>query len=290
MSAVKERFQPAESNEDRSQQLTVIEPRSGWRSIDFGELWRYRDLFYFLVWRDIKARYAQSVLGVSWALIHPLFHMIVFTIVFGNLAHINSDGVPYSVFSATAVVPWAYFSQSLVGAGSSLVGSSNMLTKVYFPRLIIPLTAVLARLVDLLVATLLVVALMVWFRVTPTIWTLALPLFIVMMTVSAAGLGTWFTALDVQYRDVRHALPFGVQLLLFASPIVYPANLIPDQYRLVYALNPMAGVIEGLRSALLATNPMPWDLIAVSGASAAFLLITGTLYFRRAERIFADVV
>lgn len=273
-----------------SSEITIIEARSGWELIDWRELWQYRDLFFFLVWRDVKTRYAQSILGVGWAVIQPVFSMIVFTVVFGNLAQISSDGVPYAIFSYTALVPWTYFSGSLTAASSSLVGASGMLTKVYFPRLVIPIAPVLAKLVDFAIAMLILFGLMLWFRVAPTIWVLSLPFLVVLMMLTATGLGMWLTTLAVQYRDIKYALGFAVQLLMYAAPVVYPASLIPEQYRLLYGLNPMAGVIEGFRSALLATNPMPWDLLSVGTLSALVIAISGALYFRRMERIFADVV
>ena len=267
-----------------------ITPSKGLRGVDLRELWQYRDLFYFLVWRDIKASYAQSALGIGWAVIPPLAYMLVFTMVFGRLAKISSDGVPYAIFSYTALVPWTYFSTALTGATGSLIQNSNMLTKIYFPRLIMPLTSVLARLLDFGIALLLVVGLMVWFRSAPTIWALILPLLVLLMMLTAAGLGMWLTALAVQYRDVNYAMSFVVQLLMYAAPVVYPASIIPDQYRLVYGLNPMVGVIEGFRSALLGTNSMPWDLLGVGSISAVVIAISGAVYFRRTERIFADVV
>ena len=268
----------------------VIQPKSGWRVVDLGELWRYRDLFYFLVWRDIKARYAQSVLGVGWAVVQPLFLMVVFTIVFGKLAKLSSDGAPYAIFSYTALVPWTYFANALTDATGSLIQSANMLSKVYFPRLVLPLTSILGRLVDFGIALLLVFGLMAWFRTTPTVWVLILPLLIVLMMLTAAGLGMWLTALAIQYRDIKYAINFVVQLLLYCAPVVYPASLIPDQYRLLYGVNPMVGVIEGFRSALPNTNPMPWDLIAIGSATAVLTAASGALYFRRMERVFADVV
>lgn len=269
---------------------TIIEPRPGWRLVDWRELWQYRDLFYFLVWRDIKTRYAQSVLGVGWAIIQPLFNMLVFTIVFGNLAKISSDGVPYAIFSYTALVPWAYFSGSLTSAAGSLVASKNLITKVYFPRLVVPIAPVLGKLVDFAIAMLILGGMMLWFRIPPTIWILALPLLILLMMLTAAGLGMWLTALSVQYRDINYAMGFIVQLLMYAAPVVYPASSVPEQFRMVYALNPMAGVIEGFRSALLGTNPMPWDFIGVGTVVAILLMISGILYFKHTERIFADVV
>ena len=275
---------------DDSEQIRIIEPRPGWRAIDLRELWEYRDLFYLLVWRDIKVRYAQSVLGIGWAVIQPFFMMIVFTIIFGRLVKVSSDGAAYPIFSYTALVPWIYFSTALTGATGSLFRGSAMLSKVYFPRLIFPLSLVLSRLVDFLIALLLLFGLMAWFRTSPTIWVLTLPLLILLMMLTASGIGMWLTALAIQYRDVNYGIGFVLQLAMYASPVAYPASLIPDQYRLLYALNPMTGVIEGFRSALLATNPMPWDLLLMGGAVASVLFISGALYFRRMERTFADVV
>ena len=267
----------------------VIEPSRGWLSLNLHELGEYRDLFYFLVWRDIKTRYAQSILGVGWAIVQPVFSMIVFTIVFGNLAKVSSDGVPYAIFSYAALVPWTYFSNALTDASGSLVSASGMLTKVYFPRLIIPLTPVLGKLVDFGIALLLLFGLMAWFGAAPTIWALALPLLVVLMILTAAGLGMWLTALAIQYRDIKYGMKFAVQLLMYAAPVVYPTSLIPERYRLLYGLNPMAGVIEGFRAALLGTRPMPWDLLLVGGVVALVIAVGGALYFRRMERIFADV-
>ena len=273
-----------------SGKTTVFEAKSGWRFIDFHELWEYRDLFYFLIWRNIKVRYAQSVLGVGWAIIQPVFSMIVFTIVFGKLAKIGSEGVPYAIFSYAALVPWTYFSNALTQSGASLVGASGMISKVYFPRLIIPMSPVLDKLIDFGISLILLVGLMVWFKIAPTIWVLTLPLLILLMMLTAAGLGMWLTALAVQYRDVNYGMKFAVQLFMYASPVVYPASLVPDQFRLLYGLNPMAGVIEGFRAALLGTRPMPWDLIAVGSVIAFVVAVSGAFYFRRTERVFADVV
>ena len=269
---------------------TVIDSHVTWKLADWRELSQYRDLFYFLVWRDVKTRYAQSVLGVGWAVVQPVFTMIVFTIVFGNLAGVDSEGVPYAVFSYAALVPWAYFSNAMTGASTSLVGSAGMITKVYFPRLVVPLAPVLAKLVDFGIAILILFGMMLWFRIAPTIWTLALPLLVLLMMLTAAGMGLWLSSLSVQYRDINYAMGFLVTLLMYAAPVVYPASAVPEQYRLLYGLFPMAGVIEGFRSALLGTNPMPWDLIAVGALSALIIAFTGLLYFRRMERFFADVV
>ena len=260
------------------------------RPVDLRELWRYRDLFYLLVWRDIKVRYAQSVLGIGWAIIQPIAFMVVFSIIFGRLVKMPSDGVPYAVFSYTALVPWAYFSSSLVTSTTSLISNADMLTKVHIPRLLVPTSAVAGKLVDFVIALALVFGLMAWFGMAPTVWALLLPWFVILMAATAAGLGMWLSALAVQYRDVQYGMMFLVQVLMYATPVVYPASVVPDQYRLVYALNPMVGVIEGFRSSLLGTNPMPWDLITVGSISALAIVFFGLFYFRRMERIFADVV
>ena len=270
--------------------LTVIESQTGWRMVDWHELWQYRDLFFFLVWRDIKTRYAQSVLGVGWAVIQPVFSMIVFTIVFGKLAGISSDGIPYPIFNYAGLVPWIYFSGSLTAATGSLVSSKSMITKIYFPRLIIPIAPVIGKLVDFAIAMLLLFGMMLWFKISPTVWALTTPFLIILMMLTAGGAGMWLTALSVQYRDINYGMGFLIQLLMYAAPVVYPASSVPEQYRLLYALNPMVGVIEGFRSALLGTNPMPWDFIAVGSVTAFLIAISGIAYFRRMERIFADVV
>ena len=269
--------------------LTVIEPTSGWRFVDFRELYQYRDMLWFLTWRSVKVLYAQSAIGIGWAVIQPLFSMIVFTIVFGWFAEIDSNGVPYAVFSLTALVPWTYFANSLIEAGNSLVNQSQMISKVYFPRVVLPLSGVLAKLVDFGIASAMLACTMAFYRITPNWGVLALPLLVLIMLCSAMGLGLWLTALAVQYRDVKHALNFIVQLLMYATPVVYPASIVPERWQTVYALNPMVGVIEGFRSALLSTRPMPWLWIALGACSAAVLLMSGLLYFRRQERVFADV-
>lgn len=280
-------FEPTSSS---PVETTIIDARRPYRLIDWQELRQYRDLFYFLVWRDVKGQYAQSVLGVGWAIIQPLFNMVVFTIVFGRLAQVDSDGVPYAIFSYTALVPWTYFSSALTASGTSLVSSANVLTKVYFPRLIVPIVPVLAKLVDFAIAFVILIGMLLWFQVTPTAGVFLLPLLVILMMLTAMGVGMWLTALSVQYRDIKYGLNFGVQLLMYAAPVVYPASSVPEQYRLLYGLNPMSGVIEGFRSALLDTVPMPWDFIAVGAVSALVIAFTGLLYFRYMERIFADVV
>ena len=267
----------------------IIEPRKGWTFIDWKELVEYRDLFYFLVWRSIKIRYAQSMLGIGWAVIQPFFSMIVFTIVFGSLAKVGSDGVPYALFSFAALVPWTYFANAVTESTNSLVAEANMLSKVYFPRIILPLAAVFAKLVDFVIALLLLFVLMLFHWHAPTWGMLWLPLLILIMMLAAAGIGTWLTALAIQYRDIKYAMTFVVQLLMYAAPVVYPASLVPDGWRWLYALNPMVGVIEGFRSALLGTNPMPWGYIVLGFIVALMLAVTGAFYFRFKEKVFADV-
>lgn len=253
------------------------------------ELWQYRELFYFLVWRDVKVRYAQSILGIGWALLQPLFPMIIFTIVFGKVAKISSDGIPYALFSYAALVPWTYFSNALTDSSGSLMKEVSMLSKIYFPRMIIPLTSVLGRVIDLLVSFVLLFLMMAWYRTTPTLWILVLPVLILTAAATASGLGMWLAALALQYRDVRYASTFVIQLLMYAAPVVYPTSLISGGLRYLYALNPMVGVIEGFRAGLLGATPMPWDLIAIGQVSALIILCAGTRYFVHKESVFADV-
>ncbi len=275
--------------EPKNEHITIIQQTRGWRLINFGELYRYRDMLRFLTWRSIKVLYAQSAIGIGWAVLQPLASMLIFTVVFGWFAKIDSNGVPYSVFSLTALVPWAYFSNALLEAGNSLVNQSQMISKVYFPRLVLPLAGVLAKLVDFAIALVMLSALMVFYRLTPNWNILALPILVFIMVAAASGLGLWLTAMAIQYRDVKHSLNFVVQLAMYGSPVVYPASLVPEKWQFIYAVNPMVGVIEGFRSALLGTRSMPWSWIAIGSMSSLLLLISGLLYFRRQERLFADV-
>jgi lipopolysaccharide transport system permease protein len=272
------------------QQLIIIDPEDKKNKlINWQEIWQYRDLFFFLVWRDVKTRYAQSVLGVGWAIIQPVFSMIVFTIIFGNLARVDSEGVPYAIFSFTALVPWTFFSSSLASASGSLINSKNLLTKIYFPRLVIPLSPVIGKLIDFGISLLILVGLMFWYDVIPTIWTLMLPVFIIIMMLTSAGVGMWLTALSIQYRDIRYGAEFFIQLLMYGSPVIYATSIIPEKYQIIYALNPMVGVIEGFRAALLGTRAMPWNLIGIGSLMAIAFFLSGALYFRSMERYFADV-
>lgn len=274
---------------DQETTVQIIEPTPGWRAVDFNEIYRYRDMLRFLTWRSIKVLYAQSAIGIGWAVIQPLFSMIIFTVVFGWFAKIDSNGVPYSLFSLAALVPWTYFSNAILEAGNSLVSQSQMLTKVYFPRLILPLSGVLAKLVDFGIAMLMLFCLMAFYGFAPTWNILFLPILISIMVASALGIGLWLTAMAIQYRDIKHALNFVVQLAMYASPVIYSANIIPEQYRYICAINPMVGVIEGFRSALLGSGPMPWNLVLVGVLSTTLILVSGLFYFRRQERIFSDV-
>lgn len=271
----------------------MIEPPRGWQVINFKELVAYRDLFWFLTHKAIRTRYAQSALGIGWAVIQPVATMLVFTLIFGKMVEVESDGVPYFIFSFTALVPWTYFQNALGEAVSSLISQQNMLSKIYFPRLVLPISIVLARLLDLVISLALLAGMIAWHWADPT-WgpnwgVLLLPLFIVMMIFASAGLGLFLSAMAVQYRDISYGMSFLIRLLMYAAPVVYSARLVPDQYRIYYGLNPMVGVIEGFRSALLGTNPMPWDLILPGLVSSVIMLLVGALYFRRKERIFADV-
>jgi lipopolysaccharide transport system permease protein len=268
----------------------VIQPSRGWVSLRLGELWEYRELLYFLVWRDVKVRYKQTALGAAWAIIQPFFTMVVFSIFFGRLAKIPSDGVPYPIFSYAALVPWTFFSNGLTQSSNSLVGSANLITKVYFPRLTIPIATVLSGIVDFLLAFVVLLGMMLYYGVLPTVNVLWLPLFLLLALVTSLGVGLWLSALNVEYRDVRYVVPFLTQFWLFATPIAYPSSLLAEPWRTVYGLNPMVGVVEGFRWALLGTDTAPGPIIAVSSAAALLILVGGAFYFRRMEKTFADVV
>ena len=267
-----------------------IEPKKGWQLIDFKELREYQDLLYFLVVRDIKVRYKQTVLGGLWAIIQPFFMMIVFTLFFGKLAKIPSDNIPYPIFNYSAMVAWTYFANALANSSNSLVGDANLVSKVYFPRIIIPLSPILAGLLDFTIAFLVLIAMMFYFHIYPTWITIFLPLLIVLMIFTASGVGMFLSALNAKYRDIRYTITFLVQFWMFASPIVYPSSMVPEKYRIIYALNPMAGVIEGFRSVLLGTIAFPTDMIFISFAMSSLFLLLGAFYFKQTERYFADII
>jgi lipopolysaccharide transport system permease protein len=267
-----------------------IRPSRGWVALRLDELWRYRELLYFLMWRDIKVRYKQTVLGAAWAIIQPVFTMVVFSLFFGKLAKMPSDGVPYPIFSFAAMVPWTFFAGALVNSADSLVGSANLIRKVYFPRLAIPIATVIAGLVDFAIAFVVLLGMMLYYGIMPTANVLWLPFFLLLACVTALGVGLWLSALNVQFRDVRYVIPFITQVWLFATPIAYPSSLLSEPWRTIYGLNPMAGVAEGFRWALLGTNTRPGAMAAVSAVVAVVGLIGGAYYFRRMEKTFADLV
>lgn len=276
--------------------VTVIEPSRGWVAVRFDELWAYRELLFFFVWRDVKVRYKQTLLGASWAVLQPLLTMLIFTIFFGRMAGIGSEGAPYPIFSYAGLLPWTFFAAGLGGSSNSLVGAANLLKKVYFPRLIVPVASVLAGIVDFAVAFLLLVAMMFWYGVTPGPEMLLLPLFLLLAFGAALGAGLWLSALNVEFRDVRYVMPFFIQLLLFVTPVIYPASKVTEKLEelglpgWLYGLNPMAGVIQGFRWAILGSGTHPGPLLAAGTAVTVLLLFGGLFYFRRMEKTFADVV
>jgi lipopolysaccharide transport system permease protein len=270
--------------------VTDIVPTRGWVSLRLGELWEYRELLYFLTWRDIKVRYKQTVLGAAWAILQPIFTMVIFSIFFGQLAKVPSDQVPYPIFSFAALVPWTFFANGLTQSATSLVGSANLLQKVYFPRMIIPIAAVLSGGVDFVLAFLVLLGMMAFYGIWPGLAVIWLPLLLLLALITSLGVGLWLTALNVQFRDVKYAIPFLVQAWLFASPIAYSSSMLSQPWRTIYGLNPMAGVIEGFRWSLLGTNTQPGPIILVSSLAAILSLISGAYIFRRMEKTFADVV
>ena len=267
-----------------------IRPRKGWQFIDLKELKEYQDLFYFLVVRDIKVKYKQTILGGLWAVIQPFVSMVVFTLFFGKLAKVPSDGIPYPIFNYSALVAWSYFAHAVTASVQSLVGNASLLSKVYFPRLIIPLTPLVAGLLDFLIASLVLVGMMFYFQIYPTAYIVVLPLLVILMMLAAGGVGMLLAALNAKYRDIGYTIPFLVQLWMFVSPVVYPVSMVPEKYRLLYGINPMCGVIEGFRSALLGTTAFPTTLILVSAIMSLGLFFAGLFYFKQVERYFADIL
>ena len=269
--------------------LLVIEPRHGFVRLDLHELWAYRDLLYFLTRREISIRYKQTILGFAWAIIQPVMTMLVFTVFLGKFAKVPSDGIPYPVFSYLGLLPWTYFANAVTRSATSLVTNANLLSKVYFPRLLIPLSGVLSAMVDFLISFAVLVVLMLWYGITPAWQTLWLVPLTLLTALAAVGVGMWLSALNVKYRDVQHAIPFLMQLWMYATPVVYPASVVPERWRVLFALNPLTGVIEAYRAATLG-RPMPWAMLAVSVVSTLVAVALGTWQFRRMERVFADVV
>src|SRR5579875_1022126 len=279
-----------QSLESTATEVIRIRPRRGWRGLDLAELWRYRELLWFLAVRDIKLRYKQTALGVAWAVIQPLLTMIVFSIFFGRLGGMPSDSIPYPLFALCALLPWQLFAYALTQSSNSVVNEQRLITKVYFPRLIVPISSVLSGLMDFGVAFLLLLVMMAWYGVTPGWAVVTVPLFVVLAVAAALAVGLWLAALNVQYRDFRYTIPFLTQFWMFASPVAYPSSLVPEAWRPLYGLNPMAGVIEGFRWALLNKANPSWGLLAASTAAVALFLTGGLFYFRRMEKNFADIV
>jgi lipopolysaccharide transport system permease protein len=268
-----------------------IEPSRGWVSLKLRELWEYHELLYFLTWRDVKVRYKQTVLGAAWAIIQPFFTMIVFSLFFGNLANIPSDGIPYPIFSYAALVPWTFFANGMSQSSNSLVGAANLIKKIYFPRLVIPISSVISGVVDFALAFIVLLGMMLAYGIVPTLNVIFLLPLLLLAFVTALGVGMWLSAMNVQFRDVRYTIPFLTQFWMFATPIAYPSSLIENELlRTLYGLNPMTGVIEGFRWALLNTDTAPGPVIIVSSLAAVALLVSGAYYFRRMEKTFADVV
>lgn len=280
----------APAAEVRTAPVLRIQPSKGWVSLKLRELWEYRELVYFLIWRDVKVRYKQTVLGAAWAIIQPVFTMIVFSVFFGRLAKMPSDGIPYPIFSFAALVPWNFFAQGLSQSSDSLVGSANLIRKVYFPRLAIPIASVAGGAVDFCIAFGVLILMMFYYGLTPTANILWLPCFLLLALATSLGVGLWLSAMNVQFRDVKYTVPFIVQFWLFSTPVAYPSSLLQEPWRTLYGINPMVGVVEGFRWALLGVNTSPGPMVAVSAGAAIFLLLTGAYFFRRMEKSFADVV
>jgi len=275
---------------DTAPSITVIEPKTGWVPVDFKEIWNYRELLYFLTKRDIKVRYKQTVLGGLWAIIQPAFTMLVFTLFFGRLAKIPSDGLPYPIFVYAGLLPWTYFANAVSASGNSLVGSANLITKVYFPRIVVPASAALAGLLDFFIALFVLAGLMIYYQFVPGWGILLFPFLVALTFLCAVGVGLWLSALNVQYRDIRYAIPFLIQVWMFVSPVIYPVSLVKGNYQWLLALNPMGGVIHAYRASLLGHQPIDWSLLGLSTLIILALFLGGLYYFRRMEKVFADVV
>jgi len=270
--------------------LIHIEPSKGWISLNLKDLWEYRELLWIFIWRDLKVRYRQTVIGASWAIIQPFLTMVIFSVFFGRLAGVPSDEIPYPIFSYAALVPWTFFANSINQASNSLVNSADMIKKIYFPRLTMPMASVFASLVDFFLAFIVLLGMMLYYGFVPTINSLWLPALLILSMITALGVSLWLSALNVQFRDVRHMIPFITQAWLFATPVAYPSSLLSEPWRTVYGLNPMVGVVEGFRWALLGTDTAPGPVIAVSSIMALLIFVGGAFYFRRMERTFADVI
>ena len=282
-------FKRNKNKDDFSAPVTIIEPKTGWQLIHLKELKEYKDLFYFLTWRDIKVLYAQTILGFLWAILQPCIQILIFTIVFGKVAKVSTEGIPYILFSSVAIIPWTYMSQAMTASSQSLVTGQQMLGKVYFPRLIFPVVPILAKLVDFGISMLIILGVSLYYRVIPT-WNLVLlPLFVMLMMSIALGIGMWLSAMAIRFRDVKLAMPFVIRMLMYTAPIVYSASSIPEKKRMLYSLNPLVSVIEGFRACLLGT-PFQWHFIWPGVVTALILLVSGAFYFQHMERVFVDVI
>ncbi len=281
---------PHDAAANAAPRVIRLQRSRGWVSLKLGDLWAYRELVYFLTWRDVKVRYKQTVLGAAWAILQPLLTMLVFSLFFGKLAKVPSEGVPYPVFTLAALVPWTFFSNGLTQSSNSLVGNANLITKVYFPRLIVPVATILSGVIDFVLAFVVLLAMMVFYHLPPAATLVWLPLFLLLALVASLGTGLWLSAMNVQFRDVRYTVPFLTQFWLFATPIAYPSSLLHEPWRTLFGLNPMVGAVEGFRWALFGTTAAPVAVVAMSFATALVVLVTGALYFRRMERTFADIV
>ena len=270
--------------------LVVIEPSKSWVAINLRDLWSYRELLYFLTWRDIKVRYKQTLLGAAWAILQPLLTTLIFTLFFGILAGVPSDNVPYPIFAFAGLLPWTFFSNSLTQSSNSLVGSANLISKVYFPRLLVPAAAIGAGLVDFAIAFLILIGMMIFYGIAVTWHILMLPLLVLMLTLLALGIGMWLSALNVKYRDIRYVLPFLIQIWMFASPVIYPTTLVPERWRWILALNPLTGIIENFRTSIFGQRSFNWSALATSAIITVVFLVYAAFAFRRMEKTFADIV
>ncbi|MFZ7127506.1 MAG: ABC transporter permease [Desulfobacterales bacterium] len=273
----------------RTENTIVIQPPSGWQFIDLKELKQYSDLFFFLTWRSIKAMYAQSILGMSWAILQPLIQILLFTIIFGRVAKLSTEGIPYTLYVSVAVIPWTYVSQAINRSSSSLVAGQGMLGKVYFPRIIFPLSGVISKLIDFTISLTILVFILFYYQIRISWGIFLLPLFMLHMIATSASIGIWLSALAIRFRDVNHAMTFGIRMLMYTAPIVYSASTIPDKYRFFYSLNPIVGIIEGFRACLLGL-PIPWMYIVPGMGITTIILVAGCFYFKRMEHTFVDVI
>lgn len=279
-------IKPTKKNSD----VLLIAPSHGWQLINFRELIRYRELLFFLTWRDIKVRYKQTLLGATWAILQPFFTMVIFTLFFGKIAKLPSDGSPYPIFYYSGLLLWIYFANSLSFSANSLVGGANLITKIYFPRLLMPMASTVAGLLDYLIALSILVIMMFWYHVTPTLAMLLLPFLLLCGFMAATGAGLWLSAMNVRYRDIRYVIPFLIQLWLFATPVIYPTSMLPERFRWLLSLNPMGGVIETHRACILGNKPIDWNSLLISVGMILLIFISGTFYFRRMEKSFADII